>query len=768
MARETKKLPMIAVRGIVGFPQTVINIDVERKISKIAIERAMETDRVVFLAAQKNFRKEHPTSEDVYEIGIIAQIRHVIQIKDGSMRILADGICRGVRGECSLDDCFYAVVEELEEVAPPEPIAKAYKQSLLEQYHEYGKYNNELTMQMYLALTEIDDLSKLTDNVALTVLSKISEKQEILEELDIALRAEKLIRRLSEMIEVQKLAAEVNAKTKAHMDKLQRDSYLREQINAIQQIIEEDAPKEADEFEDKIAGMPVSDAIKDKLIKEVNRLRRLSTQSSDYSVLKTYLEWVTSLPFGVYTEDNDDIKHAEKILDRDHYGMKKVKERILEYLAVLSLKKEIKGSILCLAGPPGVGKTSIAKSIAEALGRKFVRMSLGGLHDEAEIRGHRRTYVGAIPGRIVSNIKLAGTMNPVFLLDEIDKMSSEFRGDPASAMLEVLDPAINNAFQDNYLDIDFDLSNVLFITTANDIESIPRPLYDRMEIIEVSGYTGFEKVQIAKKHLIPRLLVDHGLTSKVLRIEQSAIEQIVEQYTAESGVRTLERTLAKVMRRAAKEHVEGKERMVIRTTNLKKYLGAPRFTETNLPQEPSVGTVVGLAWTSYGGDTMPIEVCTMPGTGDIQLTGQLGDVMKESAKTGISLIRAKAEELGIPADFHEKLDIHIHIPEGAVPKDGPSAGITMALAVVSALTGRKVRHDVAMTGEITLTGRVLPIGGLKEKTLSAVRGGIKEVIIPKVNVKDIEEIPEEIVKQVTFVPVERFEEVLERALLNAD
>ena len=552
------------------------------------------------------------------------------------------------------------------------------------------------------------------------------------------------------------------------MDKLQRDSYLREQMNAIQSIIEEDSPKECDEFERKIEKMPVTDAVKEKLIKEVSRLRRLNSSNSDYAVLKTYLETVTELPFGKYTQDNTDIRHAEKILNRDHYGMKLVKERILEYLAVLSLKKEVKGSILCLAGPPGVGKTSIAHSIAEALGRKFVRMSLGGLHDEAEIRGHRRTYVGAIPGRIISNIKLAGTMNPVFLLDEIDKMSSEFRGDPASAMLEVLDSAINNAFQDNYLDIDFDLSNVLFITTANDVDAIPKPLFDRMEVIDVSGYTGFEKTQIAKKHLIPKLLEEHGLTHDALRFEQSAIEAIIEQYTAESGVRTMERTLAKVMRRAAKEFVEGKQRAVVRTSNIKKYLGAPRFVDTKLPQEPSVGTVVGLAWTAYGGVTMPIEVSVMQGGGNLELTGQLGDVMKESAKTGISLIRSCAEELGIAADFHEKSDIHIHIPEGAVPKDGPSAGITMALAVVSALTGEKVRHDIAMTGEITLTGRVLPIGGLKEKTLAAVRGGIYEVIIPRINEKDIEEIPEEIRKKVTFRPVDTFGEVMERALLHAD
>ena len=766
MMEQKQLLPMVAMRGLVGFPFTVMNLEIARDLSKNAVDRAMKGDRLIFLAAQKDMRMERPTQDDIYEIGIIARIRHVLKLKGNVLRVLIEGVSRASMEVLVEEDCFMAGVSEI--VEPDEAksdVEKAFMRTLIATYEELGEVSGGKVMpETVIALREMKSPAKLADTIALNTISGFKEKQEILETVDVLDRMEKLIKFLNEEINIAKLSLDISQKTRTQIDKIQKEHYLREQMRAIQGALEEGEPKEAETFEQKIAALPLGDAVKEKLRRESVRLQNMSQQTPDYSVLRTYLEWVTTLPFGVYTQDNKDLALAEQILEKDHYGMKQVKERILEYLAVLHLKENLKGPILCLTGPPGVGKTSIAKSMAEALGRKFVRMSLGGMRDEAEIRGHRRTYVGAIPGRIVSNIKLAGTMNPVFLLDEIDKIAGDFRGDPASALLEVLDPEINNAFQDHYLDIDFDLSSVLFVTTANDIDAIPRPLYDRMEIIEISGYTLFEKTQIAKRHLIPKLLRQHGLTDAIVKIDDVAIEEVITGYTAESGVRSLERTLSKIMRKAAKEYLGGKKRIFVRKKSVYKYLGTARFEDSKLPKEPMVGVSVGLAWTSIGGVTMPVEVVPMRGSGNLELTGQLGDVMKESAKAGISYIRAHAQQLGVKKDFHENTDLHIHVPEGAVPKDGPSAGITIATAVVSALTEKPVRNDIAMTGEITLTGRVLPIGGLKEKTLAAVRAGIHRVIIPADNEKNLEDIPQEIKKTVEFVPVETFEEVLKEAL----
>jgi len=604
--------------------------------------------------------------------------------------------------------------------------------------------------------------------VAMNLLKKTEDKQQILETFDVIERYKKTIEFVMEEIHIAQIEREITARTKLQIDKMQKEHYLREQLRAIQSSLGEDEQEasEIEEFKKNVDAMPVSDATKKKLNKEITRLERMNSQSPDYNVLRTYLEWVTSLPYGIYTEDDLDIRHAREVLDGEHYGLEKVKERILEYLAVLKLKNNLKGPILCFVGPPGVGKTSIAHSIANAMGRKFVRMSLGGVRDEAEIRGHRRTYIGAIPGRIISGIKQAGTMNPVFLFDEIDKMGNDFRGDPASAMLEVLDPEINATFQDHYLDMEFDLSDVMFITTANDVESIPRPLYDRMEIIQLSSYTAQEKEQIAVRHLIPKQLTQHGLTSGILRIQRVAVSAMVAEYTCESGVRSLERIIAGVCRKAAKKYIDGKKRMTVTKRNLSDFVGIPKFKDPILPKEDQVGVANGLAWTAAGGTTLPIEVAVMEGSGNLELTGQLGDVMKESARTGISLVRSMAEELGISASFHREKDIHIHVPEGAVSKDGPSAGITMALAVASALTGRKVRSDVAMTGEVTLTGRVLAIGGLKEKALAALAAGITNIIIQEDNTKDIDEITKDLAIRFNFIPVANFRAVLQAAMLE--
>lgn len=769
MQGEIATLPMVPLRGLVVFPYTVINFEVARDASLEALKRAMETDQRIFLVAQKDLRIENPGLEDIYAVGCVAKVRHILKLGGGAIRVLVEGLYRARVLSCQLDGCYMATVSGCEQTIDRDEVAEAHMRALVEKFEEYGTSSGKVSPETILALSDMASPEKLVDTVAMNLLKKTEDKQEILETLDVIERYQKVLRLTTQEIQISEIEREIAAQTKLQIDKLQKEHYLREQLRAIQNSLG-DGEAEAEEigaFKTAIEGMPVPEATQKKLLKEVSRLERMNSQSPDYNVLRTYLEWVTSLPFGKYTEDNLDLAHAREVLDRDHYGMEKVKERILEFLAVMQLKNNLKGSIICFAGPPGVGKTSIARSIAEAMGRKFVRMSLGGVRDEAEIRGHRRTYIGAIPGRIASNIKLAGTMNPVFLLDEIDKMGNDFRGDPASAMLEVLDPEINSTFEDHYLDMELDLSNVLFITTANDIGNIPRPLYDRMEIIELSSYTAQEKEQIAIRHLIPKQISQHGLTPEILKFQAGAVQTMITEYTCESGVRSLERLIAEVCRKAAKNYIDGKKKIVISRRNLHNYIGAGKYKDAVLPKEDPVGSAIGLAWTAAGGTTLPIEVAVMEGSGSVELTGQLGDVMKESARTGISLVRSMAKELGIPEDFHKTKDIHIHVPEGAVSKDGPSAGITMALAVVSALTGRRVRCDVAMTGEITLTGRVLAIGGLKEKALAALAAGIRTIIIPEDNRGDIEEISKDLAHKITFKPVREFREVLQIALRDA-
>ena len=767
MQKEYRSLPMVPLRGIVVFPNTVINFEVARQTSVDAVNHAVEQDSYIFLATQKNLRMESPAKKDIYTTGVLCKMKHVLKLQDGALRILANGISRARMLDCWVDGHYYADVQECEELPVDGRFGHAYMRALLNAYEDYAQVTGKVSMETVYALQDITSEQELVDTVALTFVNKIEDKQDLLDTLDIQVRYKKLIELIEQEKNIGELEREITKSTRVRMEKMQKEAYLREQIKSMQiSLGDDDVEGEVQGFKEFIASMPVEDDIKEKLYKEAARMERMNPQSPDYNVLLNYFEWITALPYGRYTEDTVDIAKAKKTLDKKHYGMDKVKERILEYLSVFSLTGKLQGNILCFVGPPGVGKTSIASCIAEAIGRKFVRMSLGGVRDEAEIRGHRRTYIGAVPGRIISNIRRAGTMNPVFLLDEIDKMASDYKGDPTSAMLEVLDESVNTAFQDHYLDIDFDLSQVMFIATANNAEDIPPALYDRLEIIELESYTPYEKEQIANKHLIPKQLEKNGLTKEMLKIQPAAVRAIISEYTVESGVRSLEREIGVLCRKAAKKYVEQNQSIAIGKKDLAEYLGKPKHLETQLPDKPCVGVAVGLAWTYAGGTTLPVEVSAMEGSGNIELTGQLGDVMKESAKTAISHVRAISGSLGIDGEFYKNKDIHIHVPEGAVPKDGPSAGITMALAVSSALTGRKVRRDIAMTGEITLVGRVLMIGGLREKAFAAYRAGIREIIIPKENVRDIQDIPKEIREKLQFHPVTHFEEVLRLGLMK--
>ena len=767
MNQDLIALPVVPLRGLVAFPYTVLSFEVARASSLAAVHAAAEGNGEIFLVTQKDAHLEAPGQEDLYEIGVVAKVRQVVRLQDQMARVLVEGKYRarliGLEKEKGGRAAKILPVERFLERSER---SIAYMRLLLENCRNYASISGQMPTETLLALQEIREPEKLADTIAVNMLKDLEEKQELLETLDVLERMEKLLSIAQKEIQIAGIEYEISEKTKQQIEKLQKENYLREQIRTIQKSLgedEEDAA-ELERFREVIRKLPLAEEEREKLLKEISRLSRLSQQSPDYHVIKTYLEWIISMPFGKYTEDSLDLPHAQKVLDREHYGMKKVKERILEYLSVLTLKKDMKGPILCFVGPPGVGKTSIARSVANALGRKFVRMSLGGMKDESEIRGHRRTYIGALPGRIASGIKQAGSMNPVFLLDEIDKLSSDYRGDPASAMLEVLDGETNHDFRDNYLDIGLDLSQVLFIATANDAGSIPPALYDRMEMIELSSYTPYEKEQIAKKHLIPKQIAENGMSNEMLKIQPAALKRIIAEYTSESGVRALERQLARICRKAAKSYLETNQQAIVGKKNLEKFLGKPHYLETNLPKRGDVGIAIGLAWTANGGVTLPIEVCVMEGSGEVELTGQLGDVMKESAKAAITIVRSKAEQLGISGNFHKEKDLHIHVPEGAIPKDGPSAGITMTLAVASALLNRKVRDDFAMTGEVTLTGRVLAIGGLQEKVFAAVRAGLKNVIIPKDNMVDLEEIPEEVRGKVRFWPVREIEEVFELGL----
>ncbi len=762
-------MPVLPLRGKMAFPRMVLHFDVARIKSVAALQEAMMQKQQIFLVAQRDEDEQDPDREDLYQYGTIATIKQVMNMPGDNLRVLAEGEIRGELMRLTQRDPFLMGRVRMLNADEPEDTMEyaALQRTAKDAFEEYAKLSKRVTPETVASIRDIEDAGQVADLIAANVLTKLEERQEILEEIDVRSRLEKLCTILSRETELAGVEQQVQARVKTQIDKNQKNYYLREQIKAIQTELGDIDATDVEDLRERAEKTPLNDEAKQRVEKEIERLSRMVPGTPEIGMARTYIEWILDLPWGNETIDDLNLARAWKVLEKEHYGLEKVKERIIEYLAVLRMKQNMRGPILCFVGPPGVGKTSIVRAIAEAVGRKFVQVSLGGVRDEAEIRGHRRTYVGAIPGRIISGMKQAGTMNPVFLFDEIDKMSHDFRGDPASAMLEVLDGEQNSAFRDHYLELPFDLSHVMFITTANSIDTIPEPLLDRMEVIEVPSYTEEEKLEIAKRHLLPKQMKEHGLTSGSVRMNDRVMRKLIEGYTREAGVRTLERTIAKVVRKATVTILEENKNRVSVTENvLQQYLGAPRFMREMPEKEPRVGVVNGLAYTTVGGEMLEVECLTMPGKGTLQLTGKLGDVMKESAEAAFSYVRAHSAELGLADDFYQKLDIHIHVPEGAVPKDGPSAGVTMTTALVSALTGIPVRNDVAMTGEITLRGRVLPIGGLKEKTLAAYRAGIMTLIIPAENKKDLEEIPAYVRDQFTICCVEQISEVLEKALVR--
>lgn len=756
-------LPLIPLRGLTVFPNTTVNFDVGRKKSVAAVTDAVKNrNGKIILCRQINTDESNPKPDGIYTVGVLARVVQVISNGGETLRIIVDGIKKvKVTGYVDNPDFFVASYEPMKELHARTVEAKAYRRKCMSVVEEHYFVGERATKDVYNILNETEEPVAFLYRAA--HLMDISDRQGFLEIDDVIDKYELLLDFLEDELEIAKVEKKINRKVRESIDKGQKEYYLREQIKAIQ---EELGDEDDDDLLLKADKLPIPEESKKKLKKDIERNAKMPTSSPDYAISRNYFDFVFDLPWGIESEDNNDIENARKILDEDHYGLEKIKERILEFLAVRQLTDEKREPIICLVGPPGVGKTSIVKSIARALNRKYVRMSLGGIRDEAEIRGHRKTYVGAMPGRIISNIRIAGTMNPVFLLDEIDKLASDFKGDPSSALLEVLDPEQNNAFRDNYLEIPFDLSKVIFITTANNPDAIPAPLYDRMEIIEMSGYTPEEKLQIAKKHLIGKQLKAHGISEDRLSFTDDGIEKIIYSYTRESGVRGLEKEIANVMRKVAVKIVSGEaqDKIVVTKDNVKEYLGVEKYLENEKPEYSEVGAATGLAWTAVGGEILTIEVSIVSGKGEILLTGHLGDVMKESARTAISYIHAHADDYDIPERAFKDKDIHIHVPEGAIPKDGPSAGITIATAVFSALTGKGVRNDVAMTGEITLRGKVLPIGGLKEKSLAAMRAGIKKVLIPVDNMKDLADIPESVKNGVKFIPVENVSEVFKIAI----
>ncbi len=772
MEPTIKVLPLLPLRGILVFPYMVIHLDVGRDKSVQAIEETMAQDRMIFLATQKEAQTDDPGEEDIFQIGTVAEVKQLLKLPGGTIRILVEGLARARIKRYLTDEPFFKVeIEQYSEDFKKNAEVEALMRSLVYQFEQYVKLSKRIPPETVVSVVNLEEPGRLADIVASHLSLRIEDKQLVLETVDIVKRIEKLCALVAKELEIVELERKINIRVRKQMEKTQKEYYLREQIKAIQKELGEkdDRMAEADEYREKIAAAKLPKEVEEKVIKELERLEKMPPMAAESAVVRNYLDWILALPWSKSTRDRLDINAAEVILEEDHYGLKTVKERILEYLAIRKLAKKMKGPIICFVGPPGVGKTSLGRSIARALERKFVRISLGGVRDEAEIRGHRRTYVGALPGRIIQGMKTAGSKNPVFLLDEIDKMSMDFRGDPSSALLEVLDPEQNNAFSDHYIEAPYDLSNVMFITTANVQHNIPRPLLDRMELIHISGYTEEEKVQIALRHLAPKQIKEHGLTDQMVNISENTIRKVIREYTRESGVRNLERNIASLCRKAAKQIVSGKAKKVkITTQNLESFLGKPRYRYGMAEQDDQVGVATGMAWTEVGGDTLAIEVTVYKGNGKLTLTGKLGDVMKESAQAGYSYVRSRCTELGIAEEVFDKYDIHVHIPEGAIPKDGPSAGITMACAIASALSSRKVRHDVSMTGEITLRGRVLPVGGIKEKVLAAHRGGIKTIILPKDNRKDIEDIPANVKKNLTFKLVDHMDDVLEIALLEKE
>ncbi len=771
---EKRNIPLIPLRGLSIFPYMVVHFDVGRDKSVNALEEAMVNDSLVFLTAQKEAEVDIPGPEDFYHVGTVCKIKQLLKLPGDNIRVLVEGINRARVTDVIMEEPYFQVkIEELfynEEIVKDKKI-EALMRMVIDSFEDYISIGNRVSTEALVNVSKIEEPGRLADVIASYIFLTLENKQKILEAFHPYKRLETLQIILREEIEILKLEEKISQRVKKQINKVQKEYYLREQLKAIQYELGEDDEllEEVDNYREKIDNLKMPEEVKEKALKEVDRLLKMSPSSAESGVIRTYLDWIVELPWDKETKDRIDIKKSREILDADHYGLEDVKERILEYLAVRRLAKGIKGPILCLVGPPGVGKTSIAKSIAKSLNRKFVRMSLGGVRDEAEIRGHRRTYVGAIPGRIISSIKKVNSKNPVFLFDEIDKLSSDFRGDPASALLEVLDPEQNNTFTDHFLEAPFDLSKVMFITTANTTASIPGPLLDRMEVIRISGYTEEEKLQIALRYLLPKQMKEHGLKDENIHISENTIRDIINNYTGESGVRNLERNIANLCRKAVKKIVEdGTKTVRINSGNLDKYLGIPRYRHEKAGEEDQIGIATGLAWTAVGGETLSIEVTPMPGTGKLQLTGQLGDVMKESAMAGISYIRSKTAEFKIDENFYKEKDIHIHVPEGAIPKDGPSAGITIATAVISALSNVPINKNVAMTGEITLRGRVLPIGGVKEKVLAANRAGITKVLLPIANKKDAEEIPDKVKKKMEFVFVKTMDEVLSHALVKED
>ncbi|HEX7415589.1 MAG TPA: endopeptidase La [Smithellaceae bacterium] len=765
-------MPLLPLRDVVVFPHMIVPLFVGREKSIAALESAMKYEKGIFMVAQKNAKKDDPNQEDIYNIGTIGIIIQLLRLPDGTVKVLVEGKTRGVIKEYLPNNDFFLVkVSEIEDIDDQNDVKKqALIRSIKESFELYLKLSKKIHVEMMGTIAAIEDASKLADVVITHINVKLEDKQKIIEILNIGERLEAIYSLMLSEIEILQVEEKIKRRVKKQMEKTQKDYYLNEQMRAIQKEMGEkdDFRNEIVELEKRLKQKKMSEEATKKARQEIKKLQMMAPMSAEATVVRNYIDWILDMPWSEKTENKHTLKESETILEEDHYGLKKVKERIIEYLAVQTLVKKNKGPILCLVGPPGVGKTSIAKSVARATNRKFVRISLGGVRDEAEIRGHRRTYIGAMPGKIIQSLKKAGSNNPVFCLDEVDKLSSDFRGDPSSALLEVLDPEQNIAFSDNYLDVDYDLSDIMFITTANVLQTIPAPLQDRMEVIRIAGYTEQEKLQIAKKFLLAKQMEANGLLAENIEFTNGALLRIIRQYTREAGVRNLEREIASICRKVAKEIVSNgnKKKLVITSRSIPKYLSVPMYRHGETEGKNEIGLTIGLAWTEVGGELLAIEASIMEGTGKMVMTGKLGDVMQESVQAALTYIRARAEQFGLAKNFYKKIDIHVHVPEGAIPKDGPSAGIAMATSIASALMKKKVRADLAMTGEITLRGRVLPIGGLKEKILAAHRGNIKMVIIPKDNEKDLVEVPQNVQNALEIVFVEHIDEVLAIAFVK--
>ena len=770
--KETIELPMIPLRGLSVFPNMVLHFDIGREKSINALEKAMVNNQFVFLASQIDENTDLPTPDDFYHLGTIGRIKQMLRLPGDSIRVLVEGICRGkieeVQFEVPYFQCRVRPLSIPESLAS-DPATEALMRTVLTSFDEYINLNQNLSPEVFASVVTIEKAGQMADSIASHIEIRLEDKQTLLETLDPNERLEKLNGILLKEIEILKIEQDISTKVKSQINQNQREYYLREQMRAIQEElgVAEDIEDEVAGYMEKLEELELEEKTKEKVLKEINRFSKMQPSSAEATVSRNYIETILELPWNTYSEDNIDINRAEEILNEDHYGLEKVKERVLEYLAVMRLSEGLKGPILCLVGPPGTGKTSIARSVARSIGREFVRMSLGGVRDEAEIRGHRRTYIGAIPGRIINAIKDSGTANPVFLFDEVDKIGADYKGDPASALLEVLDPEQNKEFTDHYLEVPFDLSKVMFITTANTTETIPRPLLDRMEVIEVTGYTEEDKLQIAKQYLVPKQIKENGLKKKDITFTETGLRTIINYYTRESGVRNLEREIGTICRKAARKYVSGDTSKVsVTAKRVEEFLGKKKFHFDIIRGKKEVGVTTGLAWTIVGGDTLFIETVAVPGSGKLSLTGQMGDVMQESARTGLSYIRSIAKDLSIEEDFYKNYDIHVHIPEGAIPKDGPSAGVTMCTALVSTLTGVPARKDIAMTGEITLRGNVLPVGGIREKVMAAHRAGIRKVLLPEENEVDLQEIPQVVRDDMEFVLLKNAKDALKQVLVR--